>query len=243
MRRCAVCTVILHVPETAGEPVRLLAVRDEDPTRDWQPLGAWWPDRPGVVGVRDVRAGGAWLAADATAGRLAVLLNRASPPVPDGMRQISRGGIVLDAVCGRPPHPTPAVLGFNLVEVTAGSVTVTTWDGAAVRQTSVGSGVHMIAHDDLDDPRTARITAWHDAFAQASSRDDWERAWLDVLAQSARLGPDDDRAIIRDNRVHGYPTQSLLLCTASVGAAGVDVSYGELARPGMWNEITLVPPV
>jgi uncharacterized protein with NRDE domain len=56
----------------------VLAIRDEDPDRPWSPLGRWWPEsHGGVIGVRDVRAGGAWLAADPGAGRLAVLLNRA----------------------------------------------------------------------------------------------------------------------------------------------------------------------
>jgi uncharacterized protein with NRDE domain len=242
MGRCAVCTVILRVG-APDEAVRLLAVRDEDPARAWQPLGAWWPDRPGVVGVRDVRAGGAWLAADPAAGRLGVLLNRASPPVPTGVAPVSRGGIVLDAVAGRAPHPTAAVLGFNLVDVSRDGVRVVTWDGRSLRESEVPPGVHMIAHDDLDDPRTERIAAWHDAFAAAAEEADWERAWLEVLARSSRLGPDDDRAIIRDNRVHGYPTQSLLLCTASIGPASVDVRYGELARPGMWDQVALVPPV
>src|SRR5690606_4917677 len=73
--RARMCTVIIRVG--AGE-VRLLAIRDEDPERPWQPLGASWPEtHPGVVGVRDVRAGGAWLAADPARRRLAVLLNRA----------------------------------------------------------------------------------------------------------------------------------------------------------------------
>ncbi|WP_036284219.1 NRDE family protein [Microbacterium luticocti] len=237
------CTVIVRVPASSHEPVRLLAVRDEDPTRPWQPLGAWWPDRPGVVGVRDVRAGGAWLAMDAAGPRLAVLLNRASPPVPDGVTQLSRGGIVLDAVAGRSPHPSPAVLGFNLVEVAPQGVRVLTWDGVSRSETSVPPGVHMIAHDDLDDQRTPRIVAWRDAFAQVADEPDWQRAWLDVLGRSARLGPDDDRAIIRDNRAHGYPTQSLLLCTATIGRDGAEVRYGEFARPGMWNEVALVAPL
>ena len=59
------CTVIIHVGESPSEPIRLVAIRDEDPARPWNPLGRWWPDtHSGVVGVRDVRAGGAWLAAD-----------------------------------------------------------------------------------------------------------------------------------------------------------------------------------
>ena len=69
------CTVVVRVPEPDGGPVRLLAVRDEDPARPWRPLGPWWPEHPGVRGVRDDLAGGAWLAADDK--RLAVLLNRA----------------------------------------------------------------------------------------------------------------------------------------------------------------------
>lgn len=232
------CTVIVRVPAVPGEPVRMLAVRDEDPARAWQPLGEWWPEQPGVVGVRDVRAGGAWLAADAAAGRLAVLLNRESPPVPPGVAQVSRGGIVLDAVAGRLPHPTPAVLGFNLVSVDTAGVRVTMWDGESLRSVPVPPGTHMIAHHDLDDARSPRIVAWRDAFAAAAADE-----WMSVLARSAQLDPGDDRAIIRDNNAHGYPTQSLLLCTASVAQRAVEVRYAELDRPGEWNPVTLVGPV
>ncbi|QAY60146.1 hypothetical protein ET475_09180 [Microbacterium protaetiae] len=232
------CTVIVRVPAAADEPVRMLAVRDEDPARPWQPLGEWWPEQPEVIGVRDVRAGGAWLAADAADGTLAVLLNRESPPVPEGMTQISRGGIVLDAVAGRLPHPTPAVLGFNLVTVDEAGVRVMMWDGASVRTVPVPPGTHMIAHHDLDDVRSPRIVAWRDAFAAADADE-----WMSVLERSAQLEPSDDRAIIRDNNAHGYPTQSLLLCTALVGPSGVDVRYAELARPGQWNPVRLAGPV
>lgn len=241
------CTVIVRVPDSAAEPVRLLAVRDEDPARRWQPLGAWWPDaHPGVVGVRDVRAGGAWLAADPARGRLAVLLNRASPPVPEGTIAVSRGGLVLDAVAGREPRPTTAVLGFNLVEVDGPRVRVVTWDGVERRETVVPPGTHMIAHDDLDDPGTGRIRHWLPAFASGSTEDaadGWWRPWLGTVARSAELPPDDERAIIRDNRPLGYPTLSLLLCAASVTEGAVDVRYGELAEPGHWNAIALSPPV
>ena len=73
------CTVIIRIPHDDAA-VQLLAVRDEDPGRGWDPLGAWWPDHPGVVGVRDRRAGGAWLAAEPASGRLAVVLNREGAP-------------------------------------------------------------------------------------------------------------------------------------------------------------------
>lgn len=232
------CTVIIHVPEQPGEPTRLVAVRDEDPARPWNALGEWWPQRPGVTGVRDIRAGGAWLAADAGHRRLAVLLNRADEsPLADN-EFASRGGVVLDAVAGHPPADDPRTRGFHLVSVDDASARVITWDGRMLRTTELAPGTHMIAHDDIDDPHTARIARWLDDFRATPPEGGgaWWTRWLEIIARSAELGPDDDQAIIRDNRVHGYPTQSLLLCVASIGKDRVDVRYGELAEPGHWNE-------
>ena len=96
------CTVVIRVPESADDDVRILAIRDEDPHRPWRPLGQWWPDRPGVTGVLDELAGGAWLAHDDE--RLAVLLNReggSTVAVP-----ASRGGLVLGMIAGMTYRPT-----------------------------------------------------------------------------------------------------------------------------------------
>jgi hypothetical protein len=244
-----VCTVIIRVPESPDLPTRVLAIRDEDPERAWQPLGEWWPDDyPGVVGVRDVRAGGAWLAADAPHRRLAVLLNRAAEPLPDGVLPVSRGSLALESVAGRAIVESEPRMGFNLVEVTPHAALVTTWDGERLRHADIPPGTHMIAHDDLDDTATARIVRWHGAFEDASTDargpdGAWWGPWLDLLAAGGDLDAADERAIIRDNRPLGYPTLSLLLCVASVGLDGVDVRYGEFDRPGHWNDPTLVPPV
>ncbi len=239
------CTVVVHVPETADQPTRILAVRDEDPARAWDPLGTWWPDAyPGVAGVRDARAGGAWLAADPATRRLAVLLNRedvATLP-EDALR--SRGGVVLEAVAGREPGSHPPTHGFNLVEVDGPRVTVTTWDGERARTIPLAPGTHMIAHDDVDDhdtPRIARwLTAFSDAQTDAAASVEWFTPWLTLLERSAELAPTDDDAIIRDNRPLGYPTLSLLVCLASVGPDGVDLAYGAFDEPGRWNALTLV---
>lgn len=233
--------MVIRVPETGGAPVRMLAVRDEDPARAWDPLGAWWPDRPGTIGVRDRVAGGAWLAARPADGRVAVIVNRAGEPA--AARIESRGSIALDAVEGRAPQ-APRTLGFHLVETDGVEAVVTTWDGATLRRRSLGAGTHMIAHDEPDDPRTARIAAWRDAFAAApTSSRPWWRDWVEVLAASARLDPTDDRAIIRDNRPHGYPTQSLLACVASVTPGDADVRYAALAAPGAWSPLRFDDPV
>ena len=237
------CTVVIRVPQIGEEPVRLLAVRDEDPDRGWMPLGENWPDHPGVVGVRDRRAGGAWLAADPGSRRLAVLLNRRSPEPPEGVELISRGGIPLDAIAGLPIEPTVVTAGFNLVTVDAsrGSVaaSVITWDGVERRETRIPPGTHMIAHEDLDDLATARIAAWRNAFSEApTDGPDWFVPWLEVLRASAVVDPDDERAIVRDNRPLGYPTLSTLLCAASVSADGIEVRYAEFAEPGHWDGVT-----
>jgi len=223
------CTVVIEVIEGAG--ARLLAVRDEDPARPWDGFGAWWPELSAeVIGIRDRRAGGAWMALDRASLRVAVLLNRAdSLDLPDAA---SRGSLALASVLGQSPVTPPNMHGFNLLEVSPEAARVISWDGVALRETPVPPGVHMIAHDDLDDPRTPRIAAWLPEFRSAAREaGSWPDGWLHVLAKSAELRRDDDRAIVRDNRPHGYPTQSLLACTATVGRNGVAADEVELPEP------------
>lgn len=236
------CTVVLRVPAAPSDPIRVLAVRDEDPARPWNPLGRWWPEpHDGIVGVRDARAGGAWLAADPVTGRLAVLLNRADVVDRPESDLRSRGGLVLESVAGHSPGGRPNTHGFNLVEVAPGLARVHLWDGVALRSVTLGPGTHMIAHDDVDDTATPRIARWLHVFSDTplGGGEQWWQPWIDVLERSAALDPDDDTAIIRDNRAHGYETLSLLACVASVSEAGVDVHYGELAEPGRWGGLDL----
>ncbi|MBQ3358762.1 MAG: NRDE family protein [Microbacterium sp.] len=231
------CTVVIDVEDAAS--VRLLAVRDEDPQREWDALGPWWPEQyPGVIGIRDRRAGGAWLAVDPQRRRLAVLLNRADvQELPDD-RAVSRGSLALESVAGRSPEGPLPMHGFNLLEVGPEGARVLSWDGAELRTTPVAAGTHMIAHDDLDDAVTPRIRTWLPRFralAPAAESADWVTEWTALLAESAELSPEDDRAIIRDNRPHGYPTQSLLYATASVAPSGVDVRDHTLPSPAHWH--------
>ena len=231
------CTVVIDVagPDTA----RLLAVRDEDPLREWDAPGEWWPDaHPGVSGIRDRRAGGAWLAVNPAERRLAVLLNRADVVDLADDVAVSRGSLALESVAGRSPIAPLPMHGFNLLEVRPEGSRVLSWDGAELRETPISDGIHMIAHDDIDDSETPRIAAWLPEFralGPAADSADWSGEWISLLASSARLDPEDDRAIIRDNRPHGYPTQSLLYCTASVTPAGVEVDYRALPSPGHWD--------
>ena len=92
----------------------------------------------------------------------------------------------------------------------------------------------MIAHDDVDDPATARIARWLDEFRETplDGGDRWWEPWTAILERSAELDPTDDRAIVRDNRPLGYPTLSTLICVASLSDSGLEVHYGEFADPG-----------
>ena len=225
------CTVVIRIPHATGEPVRLLAVRDEDPARPWRTLGPWWPDLPNVLGVQDQLAGGAWLAADPCASKVAMIVNRVGTPSVETIT--SRGTLVLDAMRGLPLASSPTTLGFHLIEATPHGASVATWDGTRLDRQSLEPGTHMIAHDCVDDPTTPRIAAWREVFSQASTRGEpWYAEWLAVLEQTTALPPTDERAIIRDNRPYGYPTQSLLIVAADVTTDGVRLHPAKLPEPG-----------
>lgn len=235
------CTVIVHVPHDKDRPTRVLAVRDEDPDRPWRALGEHWSTtHPGVIGVQDARAGGAWLAALPTEGRLAVLLNVGGPAPQPGLA--SRGEVVLDAVTDREPDPDRRTQAYNLVTVAGARVTLTLSDGATLTSSELEPGVHMLVNSELpNDESFTRVPRWLPEFRAAAQRadaaadGDWFGPWFEVLERSGRLPATDDAAIIRDNRPYGIPTLSLLLCTATVAAGDVAADYLEFARPGAWS--------
>lgn len=241
------CTAVIEVPESPDGAVRLLAVRDEDPGRAWDAPGHWWEDLPEVIGVRDRLAGGAWLAAVAERRRLAMILNRAGAAPdgrPGGPKALgSRGRIVLEDVAGRPIPDPPGTANFNLVSVEGARATVTSWDGSSLRRAALSPGVHMIAHHGVDDAaRTARIAHWLPAFRSLAGLPDeaWRERWVSLLDESAALAPDDDRAIIRDNRGHGYPTLSLLVVLAELppgrdGSGALRLDAAVLDEPARWS--------
>lgn len=244
------CTVIIEVPDAPTGPVRMLAVRDEHPERAWDPPGYWWPnEHPGIIGVRDRKAGGAWLAADQDA--VSVILNRAESVaelLQDGEPPLdSRGRIVLDSVEREPLEGRPHTESFNLVEIRDGVATVTHWDGVALAHNVLEPGVHMIAHGAINDVSSARIGQWLPEYRSLAGlpTSQWRAEWIKTLELSAELGPDDDRAIIRDNTSHGYPTKSLLVCLveseisgASITAAskgGVTLDSAVLTEAARWS--------
>jgi len=85
------CLIALSVGQHPGYPLILAANRDEfhaRPTKE----AHWWPDKPDIVGGRDLQAGGTWLALHRT-GRFATVTNYRDAKAPEKGHR-SRGHLV-----------------------------------------------------------------------------------------------------------------------------------------------------
>ncbi len=87
------CLIVLAFGVTAEYPLIVAGNRDEFHTRPTKDAD-WWPDKPDILGGRDLQAGGTWLAMHRS-GRFATVTNtRDAEPRTAGLR--SRGHLVID---------------------------------------------------------------------------------------------------------------------------------------------------
>ncbi|MGW5418129.1 NRDE family protein [Actinomadura geliboluensis] len=145
------CTAIISVEPSSPVPVLVVGVRDEFVAREWTGPGRHWPDRPRLVGGRDLRAGGTWLAVDPEAPRVAVVLNGRGRMAPEAARS-SRGGLPLRvAADGKLGDPGLAAYDpFHLVGAEPDRVRLWSWDGEALAERGLGPGLHMIVNSGLE---------------------------------------------------------------------------------------------
>lgn len=151
------CLIAIAVAPTPDLRLVVAANRDEFHDRPSSPA-CWWPDAPDVLGGRDLRAGGSWLALRRD-GRFAAVTNvrrmEASAP---GAR--SRGALVRDFVTGDVDATTFAERlaaqatrhgGFNLLAYDGRHAV---WAGTAqgYRWRVLEPGVHVVSNADLDTP-------------------------------------------------------------------------------------------
>ncbi|MDT0303888.1 NRDE family protein [Streptomonospora wellingtoniae] len=168
------CTVIVGFDPEAATPLVLAALRDEMLDRAWETPAAHWPDFPDLVGGRDAREGGTWLAARRAGAPgspgVAALLNgippgAASPAdttVPPGTARYSRGrlplaaaaGGKLDLDAGDARHYDP----FHLLVADPDRAVLSSWDGGALREEPVPVGVTVLVNSgcDAEAPRARR---------------------------------------------------------------------------------------
>jgi uncharacterized protein with NRDE domain len=113
------CLVVLSIGQHPDYPLILAANRDEFHARPTQDAH-WWPDKPDVLGGRDLQAGGTWLALHRN-GRFATVTNfRDAKPTSPQHR--SRGELVTGFVEGEQGPgeyletiSADAYAGFNLI--------------------------------------------------------------------------------------------------------------------------------
>jgi len=150
------CLIALSVGQHPDYPLILAANRDEfhaRPTKE----AHWWPDKPDVVGGRDLQAGGTWLAVHRN-GRFATVTNyRDAMASKPGHR--SRGHLVTGFLDGTlSPADYLATIeedryaGFNLIVGTHNDVAYLSNREDGTRQ--LGPGTYGLSNALLDGP-------WH----------------------------------------------------------------------------------
>lgn len=198
------CTVVCRWQP--GEPVRILALRDEFVAREFDDPGEWWPAQPGIVGGRDRVAGGTWCATSIAGGRTALLVNRIERR--DGTP--SRGLLPLAALAhGAAWTDQVDVTGmasFNLVLAGPDGVTVWVWDASTLLRLGLAPGTHMITSRgvDADDDKTVLFAP---QFAAAD--------WYEVVTACEPV-PDLSSVVVRvpfEDRVYATVFGQLIAST------------------------------
>jgi uncharacterized protein with NRDE domain len=149
------CLLLVAVDVMAQRPLVLLGNRDEFHARPSAAVAAW-ADAPGVIGGRDLEAGGSWLALHEN-GRMAAVTNIRLLSAQRGAR--SRGDLVRAFVTGETSAADYVAelrrhLGdyapFNLVVADRDEV----WclESPTARAQPLRAGVHLVSNGPLDAP-------------------------------------------------------------------------------------------
>ncbi|MDE2582579.1 MAG: NRDE family protein [Rhodospirillales bacterium] len=220
------CTVVLLLRPGHAWPVMLAANRDERLDRAWDPPGAWWPERPGVVAGRDRTAGGTWMGVNRH-GVVAAVLNRPGSlgPAP-GKR--SRGDLPLLALEHASAAAATAAIAaldagfwrsFNLVLADAAGALVLRGTGRGHAEAlPLAPGLHMVTAHDPDDPASPRVARHLPRLAAAPAPDtDGWAGWQGILADRGGSAAEQINVVSRG----GFGTVcSARLALAADGAAG-----------------------
>ncbi len=167
------CTLAIYVRSLPGFPLVIAANRDEFLDRE-----ATGPEvlahAPRVVGGRDLRAGGTWLAISER-GAVAGLLNRRTEALPIASKR-SRGELPLLALAADSAAAAESVIGgldgdaynaFNLLVADGERAWVAQNHDVEMRIMPLSDGLHLISNLDVDDPTCPKIARSHVRFAAA----------------------------------------------------------------------------
>lgn len=246
------CTAILLRRPGHPWPLLLAANRDERLDRAWDPPGAHWPDRPGLVAGRDRSGGGTWMGMER--GLVAAVLNRPGSlgPAP-GKR--SRGELPLIALAAGTAAAAVAAIRaldagawrpFNMVLADAREAFFLRGLGAGrAEAVPLAPGVSMVtAHEpnDLSSPRIARHLPRFRA-APPPDPDAHETGWAgwEALLAHGGFGTEGIAGALNVPPVDGFGTVcSSLVALGAHGARIWRFSAGP-PRPGGFAPVALPP--
>lgn len=225
------CTVVVRW--SAGEPVLVLALRDERTDRDFDDPGAWWPEQPHVVGGRDRTAGGSWCVTDVASGATALVLNRMQRRVAAASAP-SRGVLPLLAVrhgVDWPAHLELAgMASFALVLASPEHLHVWEFDGARLTGSALPPGTAMLTAGPTEQGRADRHLP---RFRAAGSAQEWR-----ALVTASPVEDDPSSLLVRHEEAG--------LTFATVFAQVIEAAPGAVAHswsrtpsaPTAWTERT-----
>jgi uncharacterized protein with NRDE domain len=228
------CLVVLSLGQHPDYPLILAANRDEfyeRPTQD----ADWWPDKPDILGGRDLQAGGSWLAAHRN-GRFATVTNFGEARRPEP-RQFSRGLLItgflegqlgatdyLDTIDGE------AYAGFNLIVGDANEVAYLSNRGDGVRE--LAPGTYGLSNTLLDGP-------WHKIerskrkMRELLSAGEVNEAELMRLMQDQQRAPEDEVETGRFDFDTAYALTAPFIVLPNYGTRCTTVLLAD--REGNWQ--------
>ncbi len=228
------CTVIVSFEPDAPTPVLLIGVRDEFLERPWVGPGRHWPQWPELIGGRDLRAGGTWLAVNEADQRVACVLNGLGEPAPEAIRR-SRGelpllgarGLVGEGARGLPAEGV-GYDPYHLVVASPREVWMSSWDGVTLARKGLGPGLHVIVNSGLEgeldfpdergrDDMLRRVAHFRPRLLSVPRPDPIKDGWGEwlAIAEGDGLDPLDPRAMVlrrelADGKLWGTSSVSLV---------------------------------
>ena len=245
------CTAVLSIEP--GLPVLLAGVRDELTDRAWEPPAQHWPQYPGLIGGRDLQAGGTWLAVSDQDRRVGCVLNAVGALAPAATRR-SRGSLPLTAAAGMPLDAAAlaALDPFHLLTAEPAGAIIQSWDGHALTERPLPPGLHFVVNSGLAselagrEHELARIAHFLERFRSAARPDprpgqSVAEAWGSwfPLVNGDGIGPDDPRALIVRRDLGGgrtWGTTSLSLVCLTQDAIRYDFT-GRPGEPASWYPV------
>jgi uncharacterized protein with NRDE domain len=187
------CLLVFAVRAHPRLPLIVAGNRDEFHARPTQ-AAHWWPDKPDIVGGRDLQAGGTWLAVTRDGRFAAVTNHRDAHRESAGLR--SRGHLItgfLDSTGAAADYVESvdgsAYAGFNLLVSDGRSAAYLSNRGGGLRE--LQPGIYGLSTATLDEPWT-KVTRTRSGLAELIERDNVnESSLMRLLGDREKASADE----------------------------------------------------